>query len=139
MKRLLLLLPLLLAHPPANADEMTTIHQKQNSEVLIRKNPITDQIEYGLLVDSKNSQPNSIYSMDKTGLIVKCMESGIHVKFPTNTYNGNKDQYLTMRWGQEKPVKKKWLIHRGNGTSFAYLDGGKLVNIMKEKDSLLIA
>ena len=138
MKRLILLLPLLLAHPPANADKMTTIHQTHNSEVLMMKNPITDYVEYGLLIDSKNSELNSINRLDTTGLLMACKESGIHAKFPTNTYNGRKDQYLTMRWEKEKPIKKKWLIHRGTGTSFAYMDGEELLKTMREKDSLLI-
>jgi len=85
MKRLLLLMPLLLAHPPANADEMTTIHQTYNSEVLMMKNPITDYVEYGLLIDSKNSELNSIKRLDTTVLLMACKESGIHAKFPTNT------------------------------------------------------
>jgi len=43
-----------------------------------------------------------------------------------------------MRWEKEKPIKKKWLIHRGTGTSFAYMDGEELLKTMREKDSLLI-
>ena len=106
MKRLLLLLPLLLAHTPVNADEIATIYKTQNSEVIKRKHPITDHIEYGLFIYSKNSQPDSINAMNTTGLILKCMESGIHALFSTNTYNGDKDQYLIMRWEDEKPIKK---------------------------------
>jgi hypothetical protein len=140
MKRLLLFLLLLTSAVPTTANETREIiSETKNSLLITEKDVLTDSIEYRLAILTKNSQPNSIGSQETSQLLIYCDEYGVNAYLPTNTYNGQKNQNLKLRWNKDSPVvSNRWGIDTSTGTSFGYKDAKAFLEKLGKKDRLLI-
>tara|TARA_Y200000002_G_scaffold319484_1_gene278848 strand:+ start:484 stop:972 length:489 start_codon:yes stop_codon:yes gene_type:complete len=85
---------------------------------------------------SENNVSNEIGVKESAGLIVSCRNGKPKLFFSTPTYNGN-NNYVGTRWDKEKASYNSW-NESSAGTGFFHRKPKKIINEMREKDTLTL-
>jgi len=103
----------------------------------IREDIMTDEKEIVFALISENKVSNVIGVEETGGLVVSCRNGKPSLFFSTPTYNGN-NNYVGTRWDKEKASYNSW-NESSSGTGFFHRKPKKIINEMRERDTLTLA